>query len=287
MPTFRDINQFNRVSQEEVNPDWSLQISATQRVTLRQIADLAVNEALTVNIGNEQINYDGSQGKTLNIKGNIIRLEGMTTNNPDYQKKKISSDNTVTGGFERLMQILGAGYNDDYAKLQVIGTKSSSYLYTILRLMETISNKNLDFIADPGNKVVGFLFDNTQDSAVSALTSAFKFQAKPWSTVTSGTALAPNQVHTSGMSNAVNLTKSAWDAVNIGSAAVIVPKGSSKTLSTIVTTLVSNVKSAYTVYGPNSDQYDLLDATANAHMVLVQKLGTYMFVTVSPMTQIS
>ena len=262
MPTFRDINQFNSVPQEEVNPDWALQVSSTQKVTLRQIANLVSTP-----------------------KGNSILLDGFNLTSDDT-KKSLTEATTVTDAFEKVMQILGGGYNDQYSKLQVISTKST-YLYNILRLMETVSNKNLDFITDPTNKVVGFLFDNTGASATTALASAFKFQVKPWSTLSSGTSLAPNQVHTSGMSNAVTLTKSDWDAVNIGSAAVIVPKGSSKTLSTIVNTLVSTVKSYYTVYGPNSDQYDLLDSTSNVHMILVQKLGTYLFVTVSPMTKIT
>lgn len=263
MPTFRDINKFNSVSQSEVNPDWAVQVSSTQKVTLRQIANLVSTP-----------------------QGNSILLDGFNLTS-DAAKKSLTAATTVTDAFEKLMQMLGGGYNDQYSKLQVIGTKSSSYLYHILRLMETVSNKNLDFVTDPSNKVVGFLFDNTGTSATTALNTAFKFQAKAWSALSSGTSLAPNQVHTSGMTNAVTLTKSAWDAVNIGSAALMVGTGSAKTLSAIVNTLVSTVKSSYTVYGPNSDQYDLLDSTANVHMILVQKLGTYLFITVSPMTRIT
>ena len=61
MPTFRDINQFNSVSQEEVNPDWALQISSTQKVTLRQIANLYTNnlQPLKLILGtNKPISYD-------------------------------------------------------------------------------------------------------------------------------------------------------------------------------------------------------------------------------------
>lgn len=259
MPTFRDINQFNAVADAEVNPDWTLQVSATQRVTLKQIAALAVS------------------------KGDTIKLDGYSLSS-DANKKSLTSTTTITDAFERLMQMLGGGYNDDYSKLQVI-SKKSTYLYHILRLMETVSNKNLDLISDPVNQVFGLLFNNTGVDPTTALTSAFKFKAIPWSSISSGTGLGPNQIHSAGSTVAVALTKASWDAVNIGSSVVVVASGTSKTLSAIVTTLVANVKSTYQVYTPTSDQYDLLDTSTNAHIILVQKLGTYIFVTVSPMVK--
>lgn len=259
MPTFRDINQFNAVADSEVNPDWTLQVSATQRVTLKQIAALAESE------------------------GNTIKLDGYSLIS-DANKKSLTPTTTVTDAFEKLMQMLGGGYDNSYSKLQVI-SKKSTYLYHILRLMETENNKNLDIISDPVNKVFGLLFDNIGVDPITALTSAFTFKAIPWSSTSYGMDLGPNQIHSAGDTVAVALTKASWDAVNIGSSVVVVASGTPKTLSSIVTTLVANVKDDYRVYTPTSDQYDLLDTSTNTHIILVQKLDNYIFVTVSPMVR--
>lgn len=256
MPTFRDINRFNPI--QTVDPSSKIQVSATEFVTLQQIANLA--------------------------KGSTVKLDNYSLSS-DASAKSLSNSTTVTDAFEKLMQMLGGGYEDGTSKLQVIA-KKSTYLYHILRLMDTVSNKNLDLISDPVNKVFGLLFDNTGTDPTTAINSAFSFQAKSWSEVSTGTTLYPNQVHTAGSTVAVALTKANWDKVNIGSAAIIVNKGTSKTILSIVNTLVATVKSSYTVYIPTSDQFDLLDTSVNGHMILVQKLGTYFFITVSPMVKV-
>ena len=284
MPTFRDINRFNPT--QTVDPNWKIQVSATEAVTLQQIANLApkkVNENLTIKVSGNTQSYNGDQAKTINITGSALKLDDYSLS-PDASAKSLSTSTTVTDAFEKLMQMLGGGYEDGTNKLQVIA-KKSTYLYHILRLMDTVSSKNLDLISDPVNKVFGLLFDNTGADPTTAINSAFSFQAKPWAVVSKGDTLYPNQVHTAGSTVAVALTKANWDKVNIGSAAIIVNKGTSKTLSSIINTLVATVKSSYTVYIPNSDQFDLLDTSTNDHMILVQKLGTYFFITVSPMVK--
>ena len=284
MPTFREINRFNPV--QTVDPNWKVQVSATEVVTLQQIANLApkaVNKHLTINVSGSSQSYNGDEAKSVTIKGSTVKLDDYSLSS-NASAKSLSTTTTVTDAFEKLMQMLGGGYENGNSKLQVIA-KKSTYLYHILRLMETVGNKNLDLISDPVNKVFGLLFDNTGTDPTSAITSSFSFQAKPWATISSGTTLYPNQVHTAGSTVAVTITKANWDKVNIGSAAVIVAKGTSKTISSIITTLVSAVKSNYTVYIPTSDQFDLLDTSTNAHMILIQKLGTYFFITVSPMVK--
>lgn len=61
MPTFRDINQFNLLADSEVKEDMKLQVSSTQAVTLKQIADIAINKINTrlYNEGYTIIGIDG------------------------------------------------------------------------------------------------------------------------------------------------------------------------------------------------------------------------------------
>lgn len=61
MPTFKDINEFNLLADSEVKEGMKLQVSSTQVVTLKQIADIAINKIDTrlVNEGYKIIGIDG------------------------------------------------------------------------------------------------------------------------------------------------------------------------------------------------------------------------------------
>ena len=61
MPTFRDINQFNPLADSEVNEGMKLQVSSTQVVTLKQIADIAINK-INTGLYNEGYTIIGIEG---------------------------------------------------------------------------------------------------------------------------------------------------------------------------------------------------------------------------------
>lgn len=61
MPTFKDINEFNLLADSEVKEGMKLQVSSTQVVTLKQIADIAINK-IDTRLNNEGYKIIGIDG---------------------------------------------------------------------------------------------------------------------------------------------------------------------------------------------------------------------------------
>lgn len=129
MPTFRDINQFNAVADTEVNPDWTLQVSATQRVTLRQIAQLVDKpKRLTVKVGETTKSYDTTREVEVDINPSNIGAAPVKHSHI-YSDVTGNSLSLVfnTGGGKRLGidDYVGGKYNKQISTLELLSASKS------------------------------------------------------------------------------------------------------------------------------------------------------------------
>lgn len=135
MPTFRDINQFNAVADTEVNPDWTLQVSATQRVTLKQIVDLYTPKNLIIKVGETLKSYNTKNEVSVDINPSSIGAANKNhTHNYDQITGNLLSFIFDTGinkiGIENYT---GGKLNKEISTLELMGLNvDKPYLTEIL-----------------------------------------------------------------------------------------------------------------------------------------------------------
>lgn len=251
MPSFRDIDDFIPLTDEEVNNDLKIQVSATNSVTLGQIAKLAKANAKD------------------------ILLEGYNVQSGSSVGQGILPTDTINQAFIRLMQILGAGWINQDSLLQVCGKKFSG------RTLSMISTKDEDdqdanIAFDPGKQLVGIgwgMYDG--DPSPILENRGFTFKAKPWALVESGN-VKPNEIH----SDPGTMTFSEeWNYYNEASAISIgqMPPSTLPNVMADIAEAFGQVSSIKYVYIPK----DLPDATiTDTLMVICQKLGPVGILTV-------
>lgn len=255
MPSFRDIDDFIPLIDEEVNKDLKIQVSATNSVTLGQIAKLAKANAKD------------------------ILLEGYNVPAGAYLGQGILPTDTINQAFVKLMQILGAGWINQDSLLQVCGKKSSGRTISMISTRDD-DDQDANIAFDPGKYLVGIGWGmHDGDPSPILENNGFTFKAKPWALTKSDNEsdkIKPNEIHSDPR---IMTFSEEWNYYNEASAISIgqMPNAPLPNVMADIAEAFGQVSSIKYVYTPKY----LPDATTtDTLMVICQKLGPVGILTV-------